>query len=60
MSERDDGPLLAGPVEVVDEGHMLGHEGAGGDVERIFEQDEGGQLGRVDEVGHVGWGRGWR
>jgi len=54
MSERDDGPLLLGPVEVVDEGHVLGHEGTHGDVERVLEQNDGGELGGVDEVGH-GW-----
>ena len=52
VSERDDGPLLSGPMEVVNEGHVLGHEGTRGDVERVLEQNDGRELWGVDEVGH--------
>jgi hypothetical protein len=51
VGEGDDGPLVAGSVEVVDEGHVLGHEGARGDVEGVLEQNDGGEFGRADEVG---------
>jgi hypothetical protein len=60
VSERDDGPLLAGAVKVVDEGHMLCQEGIRCDVERMLKQNEGGELGRVDEVGDRRRGRGRR
>jgi hypothetical protein len=60
IGEREDGPLFAGCVEVVDEGHVLGHEGTGGDVERVLEQNDGSELGRVDEVWHGRRGRGRR
>ena len=52
IGERDDGPLVAGSVEVVDEGHVLGHEGARGDVEGVLKQNDGGEFGRADEVGY--------
>jgi len=52
MGERDDGPLVAGSVEVVNEGHVLGHESTGGDVERMLEKDDGGELRVEHEIGH--------
>jgi len=60
MGERNDRALVGGPVEVVDEGQMLGHQGAGCDVEGMLEEHDGGELGRVDEVGHRRRGGGRR
>jgi hypothetical protein len=41
-------------VEVVDERRMLGQEGVGSDVERVLEQDDGGELRGEDKVRYAG------
>jgi hypothetical protein len=54
MGESDDGAVVARPLKVVDEREVLGQEGVGGDVEGVLEQDDGGELGCVDEIGYSG------
>src|SRR5260370_18180362 len=60
MRERDDGPLLAGSMEVVDEGRVHGDEGTRGDVESVLERNDGSELGRDDDVRHRRRGPGRR
>ena len=57
MGEKDDGALVAWPVEVVDECLVLGQERVGCDVEGVLEQDDGGELRGDDEVGDAGRSR---
>ncbi len=45
-----DDAFAVGDGEVVDEGQVLGEQGVDDDAEGVLEQNDGGELGSVDEV----------
>lgn len=60
VGATEDSALLGGPLEVVDEGGMLGDKGTDGDVEGMVKDAEDCEFWSVDEVGDGGRDRrGW-
>ena len=52
VCEGEDGGVVPGSREVVDEGRVLGEEGVSRDVERMLKENDGGELRGEDEIGH--------